>query len=93
VLRGIFDLPVQSYSTVGTSRLARMGGYAEGVSPRRGLAWARRARRCEKMPLGAVHLCPQQEAGEICGLVLQEEPPYSDAGGSHDQGKGDPSHR
>ena len=66
---GIFDLRgAQSYSTVGTSRSARTGGNAEGVRPRRGLAWARRARRCEKMPLGAVHPRPQQIAGEICGL-------------------------
>ena len=28
----------------------------------------RRARRCEKMPLGMVHRRPQQKAGEKCGL-------------------------
>ncbi len=66
---GIIDRRgAQSYWTVGTSRCARTGGNAEGVRPRRGLAWARRARRCEKMPLGAVHLRPQQEAGGICGF-------------------------
>ncbi len=31
----------------------------------------RRASRCEKMPLGAVHPRPQQRAGEICGLGIQ----------------------
>ncbi len=52
----VFDLrDAESYLTVGTSRAARMGGQAEGLRPRRGLAWARRASRCEKTPLDIVH--------------------------------------
>jgi hypothetical protein len=44
----------------------------------------RRAARCEKTPLGAVHRRPQQEAGEKCGLVFLEQ---RDVILKHDEGR------
>ncbi len=58
----------QSYSTVGTSRSARKGGHPDRRVAPKWQAWARRAHRCEKTSLGAVHRRPQQTACEICRL-------------------------
>ena len=47
VSSGVFDLrDAESYSTVGTSRIARKGGHAEGMRPQRGLRGLRRASLC-----------------------------------------------
>ncbi len=42
--------------------------HADKCVVQKGLAWTRRAPRCEKSPLGAVHRWPQHTAGEKCGL-------------------------